>query len=138
MKQGTFKYIEQLLRDYPDMGAYIAKREEALIYPDELEIDTNIGGGSGGFISKPTERLAITITEDKRLQELTRCKQAIDRLVEEADPITVGVVQMFYFQRPRLKTWEGIAMDSGLSERQCRRFRDRFFGMVADELGLPI
>jgi len=138
MKQGTFKYIEQLLRDYPDMGAYIKKREEALIYPDELELDTNIGGGRSPFISKPTERIAITITEDKRLQELSRCKQAIDRLIDEADFITVGVVQMFYFARPRLKTWDGIAQDTGMSERHCRRLRDKFFGLVADELGLPI
>ena len=138
MKQGTFKYIEQLLRDYPEMDNYIKQREEELIFPDELAIDQNIGGGRSSFISKPTERMAITITEDKRLQMLIRYKRAIDKLIDEVDPITVGVVQMFYFQKPRLRTWEGIAIDSGLSERQCRRFRDKFFVMMADELGLPI
>ena len=138
MKAGTFKYIEQLLREYPDMGNYIAKREEELIYPDELALDQNIGGGRSPFISRPTERMAITIIEDKRLRELARCKQAIDKLIEEVDPITVGVIQMFYFARPRLKTWEGIAMDSELSERQCRRFRDRFFKLLAEELGLMV
>ena len=138
MRAGTFKYIEQLLRDYPDMGAYIAKREEELIYPCETELDQNIGGGRSSFISKPTERMAITMVEDKRLRELARCKQAIDKLIDEVDPITAGVIQMFYFAKPRLKTWDGIALDSGLSERQCRRFRDRFFNLVADELGLTV
>ena len=138
MRAGTFKYIEQLLRDYPDMGAYIAKREEELIYPCEMELDQNIGGGRSSFISKPTERMAITIIEDKRLRELARCKQAIDKLIDEVDPITAGVIQMFYFAKPRLKTWDGIALDSGLSERQCRRFRDRFFNLVAEELGLTV
>ena len=102
MKQGTFKYIEQLLRDYPEMDNYIKQREEELIFPDELAIDQNIGGGRSPVISKPTERMAITITEDKRLQMLIRYKRAIDKLIEEVDPITVGVVQMFYFQKPRL------------------------------------
>lgn len=138
MRTGTFKYIEQLLRDYPDMGNYIARREEELIYPDELCIDQNIGGGRSPFISKPTERMAITMVEDKRLRELARCKQAIDKLIDEVDPITAGVIQMFYFAKPRLKTWDGIALDSGLSERQCRRFRDKFFNLVAEELGLTV
>ena len=138
MRAGTFKYIEQLLRDYPDMGAYIAKREEELIYPCETELDQNIGGGRSSFISKPTERMAITMVEDKRLRELARCKQAIDKLIDEVDPITAGVIQMFYFAKPRLKTWDGIALDSGLSERQCRRFRDKFFNLVAEELGLTV
>lgn len=138
MKAGTFKYIEQLLREYPDMGNYIARREEELIYPDELALDQNIGGGRSSFISKPTERMAITIIEDKRLRELSRCKQAIDKLINEADFISVGIIQMFYFTRPRLKTWDGIAMDTGLSERQCRRIRDNFFKQVAEELGLSV
>ena len=138
MKAGTFKYIEQLLREYPDMGNYIAKREEELIYPDELALDQNIGGGRSSFISKPTERMAITIIEDKRLRELARCKQAIDKLINEVDPMTASVIKMFYFTQPRLKTWDGIAMDKGLNERQCRRFRDRFFKLVAEELGLLI
>ena len=45
MKQGTFKYIEQLLREYPEMDNYIKQREEELIFPDELAIDKNKGGG---------------------------------------------------------------------------------------------
>lgn len=138
MKRGTFVYIEQLLRDYPEMGNYIKKREEELIYPDEMVIDQNIGGGRSPFISKPTERMAITIVEDKRLCELSRCKCAIDKLINEADFIVVGVIQMFYFEKPRLRTWEGIAMDTGLSERHCRRLRDKFFQAVADELGMPV
>jgi len=138
MKRGTFVYIEQLLREYPEMGNYIKQREEELIYPDELVIDQNIGGGRSSFISKPTERMAITIIEDKRLRELSRCKCAIDKLISEADFIMVGVIQMFYFEKPRLRTWEGIAMDTGLSERHCRRLRDKFFQAVADELGMPV
>lgn len=138
MKRGTFVYIEQLLREYPDMGNYIKQREEELIYPDELVIDQNIGGGSSPFISKPTERMAITIIEDKRLRELNRVKCALDKLINEADFIMVGVIQMFYFEKPRLRTWEGIAMDTGLSERHCRRLRDKFFQAVADELGMPV
>lgn len=138
MKTGTYKYIEQLLMDYPQMGNYIAKREEELYYPAEVELDQNIGGGRSSFISQPTERMAITIVEDKRLRELARCKGAIDKLINESDFIMVGVIQMFYFQKPRLRTWEGIAMDTGLSERHCRRLRDKFFLAVADELGMPI
>jgi len=95
VKQGTFKYIEQLLRDYPEMDNYIKQREEELIFPDELAIDQNIGGGRSSFISKPTERMAITITEDKRLQMLIRYKRAIDKLIDE---VAFFSVKMYFLR----------------------------------------
>lgn len=138
MKQGTFKYIEQLLNEYPDMDKYISLRIEELKYPNTIEADQNIGGGSSGFVSNPTERMVMTIVEDKRLKNIELNKQAIDKVLFESDELTAMIIRMYYFDKPRLKTWEGIALAICVSEGHCRKLRTRFFEKVADELGLPV
>lgn len=138
MKQGTFKYIEQLLNEYPDMDRYISLRIEELKYPNSTELDQNIGGGSSGFISNPTERMVMTIAEDKRLKNIELNKRAIEKILFESDKLTTDIIRMYYFNKPRLKTWEGIALAICVSEGHCRKLRTRFFEKVADELGLPV
>ena len=137
MQWPKFKYIEAILRDYPDYDKYIEERERELFYPTTLYEDENIGGGRSGEISKPTERKAITIAEDKRLCALSKYKTAVKDALEETDETTKAIIEQYYFARPQLKTWAGIANEIHVSERQCRRFRDAFFEMIEDKLGLP-
>ena len=54
-------------------------RIEDLKYPGSTELDQNIGGGSSGFISNPTERMVMTIAEDKRLKNIELNKRAIEK-----------------------------------------------------------
>ncbi len=44
------------------------------------EIDNNIGGGSAGFISNPTEQTVVALCEDELYEELMRVESALHRL----------------------------------------------------------
>lgn len=138
MEAGYFKYIEQILKEYPDMDRYISLRIEELTYPTRVEEDENIGGSSSGFVGRPTERMAMTIMEDKRLATIEENKRAVAEALSDSDPLTVKIIRMYYFEKPRLKTWDGVALATCTSEGHCRRLRTKFFKRVADELGLPI
>ena len=135
MKQGTFKYIEQLLRDYPDMGAYIAKREEALIYPDELEIDTNIGGGRSSFISKPTESIAIKRQSDQYIIYHQHLKQSIDEIIWSMDDETREIATKRFWDRTNYRTWEDLAKEYHYAISTMYKKRDKLVSDLASRLG---
>ena len=136
MRRSTFKNIEAILRDYPDYDKYIAEREQSLLYPDNIYSDENIGGGRSNQTSDPTGRKAVTLAEDRTLLLLKYQKEKIEKVIDESDFVTNKVVAEYYFARPQLKTWDGVAVDNGMSKTNCLRIRDRFFDMIADELGL--
>ena len=136
MRRNTFKNIEAILRDYPDYDRYIADREESILYPDAIYSDENIGGGRGSRISNPTEQKALTIAEDKRLNTLKTYRDGVEKVINESDPITNMIIREYYFTRPQLKTWVGVAQSVNLSESSCRRYREAFFKKIADELGV--
>lgn len=135
MRRATFKNIEAILRDYPDYDRYIAEREQAILYPDSIYSDENIGGGRTSRISNPTQQKALTIADDKRLNTLIYYRNAIERIINNTDPITNQIIREYYFARPQLKTWEGVAFSCNMSSSNCRKLRDRFFDRLADELG---
>ncbi|UJF15073.1 hypothetical protein LZ578_08680 [Jeotgalibaca sp. MA1X17-3] len=137
MKRGTYVYIEQILREFPDSDKYINQRKEELRYPLEREADENIGGGRSNTVGSPTERAAISIADDKRLHKIIENKNAICSVLEDSSDLVNEIIHEFYFKKPRTKTWQGIAMEIPISERHCRRLRNMFFEQIADELGLP-
>lgn len=136
MRRQTFRNIEDTLRDYPDYENHVAERRAMLLNPDNLYSDENIGGGRNSSVSNPTEQKALTLAEDRELQLIKYQHRKITKVIEETDCITNKLIKEYYFARPQLKTWEGIALDNGISKTQCLRLRDKFFISVADELGL--
>lgn len=136
LKRGTFKHIEDILRDYPRIDSYLKQREEELLYPTK-EQDDNIGGGKSSEIGKPTEQKGITLAEDMRLRELRKQKDAIERTLNKADFLTCRVIESYYMCK-QPKTWESVSFEvsSGqISSRTLRRMRTEFFKNLAVELG---
>lgn len=138
MRTDTFKQIESVLRDYPDYDRHIAERERTLLNPDSIYSDENIGGGRSSFISNPTEMRALTLAEDRQLQVLRFQSRKVEKVINESDPFTNEIIREYYFTRPLLKTWEGVAHAVNMSSGHCRRLRNSFFERLANELGLPI
>lgn len=137
MKRGTFEYIEQTLLDYNRMDAHIEKRIEELKYPVR-DSDENIGGGKSNVTSDPTGRLAVTIADDKLIYNLQRTKDIVTGVLDTIEPEARRVVDLYYIEKPRKYTWNGVAEQCGYSRSQCIRIRDAVFEKIAEELGLPI
>lgn len=136
MKRGTFKHIEEILRDYPRIEKYLKEREEELLYPTQ-EIDENVGGSRSTDIIKVTERKAITLAEDMRLRELRKQKEAIDYTFKKSDYLTQRIITCYYMSDIK-KTWESVSyeLSSGqISTRTLRRLRTDFFKTLAFVLG---
>ena len=137
MNAGTYKFIEQTLYDFNDIDKHIEKRIEALKYP-VIHTDENIGGGKANTISRPTERLAITLADDLMLSNLKDIKQTVETVLDNLEEKPREVIELYYIDQPRKYTWVGVAEQTKYSERQCRNIRDAVFEEIAKKLGLPI
>ncbi|MDT2814347.1 hypothetical protein P7H75_05770 [Vagococcus carniphilus] len=135
MRKGTFKYIEQIIEDYDKYDNLIKKREQEIWHP-QRETDENIGGGQRPRDFNMVERLASRLVEDERLCRLKDEKDALDRAFRICRPGTDKIIRMWYLDKPRLKTWDGVAKEVNWSRRTCINLRDEFIQSVADELGM--
>lgn len=68
----------QLLKLYPTIQQMILDRTLEILTPYQ-EIDNNIGGGSAGFISNPTEQTVVALCEDELLEELRHVEIALHK-----------------------------------------------------------
>lgn len=136
MKTVKFRYIETILKEYPQIDKRIKEWEERLLYPDVVFSDENIGGGNGGRISDPTSTMATTLAEDDSLLRMKFKKATIERVLAASTKETRQIVCDYYLSNPRLKTWHGVAKDVNYSESYCRELRNDFFSRLADELKL--
>ena len=128
--------LEYILLEYLDYPSYIKQVEEELLNPHTVDVDENIGGGRGSHLSNPTERIALSIVDDKRLNRIQAQQQAVDKVYQESLPKTQEIIREYYWQRPRTKTWDGVAKQVNYSRRQCHNLRNDFFDRLADELGM--
>lgn len=134
IKTGTFKMLEELVSEYPQMGSYIKQTEEELLNPWQ-ESDNNVGGGRSSLTSDTTGRKALTIATDKHLRLLKERKVALDKVIRESRKETLEIIKMWYWTKPRTKTWDGVAETCHLSRRMCITLRNDFIATLAVELG---
>ena len=137
MRSGTYKFIEQTLKDYNETDQHIKQRVLELTYPYTPQ-DENIGGGKSNIAANPVERLAITIADDLLLTNLKRNKAIVDSILNELEPGAKEIIKLYYINQPRVYTWEGIAQRTQYSEKQCRNIRNIVFERIASKLGMPI
>lgn len=135
MDRATKIYVEKQLEDYPKLDQYITERRLELKYPSK-PIDDNVGAPRGSGISNPTERMIITIDSDKRLNQLEKTKEAIEKVLDNLDENATNLVELKYWRKPQTLTWAGIADRANYSRRQCFNVRDAIIQSIAEELGL--
>lgn len=131
----TFKYLEEIIRRSDDYPKEINLREQEIINPYRIS-DENIGGGRSDVIANQTERIATKLVTDRRLSNLQREYDAFRKTFDSCDDNVKEIITMAYIDKPRTKTWDGIAVRSGYSRAQCFRYRDAFILAMAEELGL--
>lgn len=133
MRNSTYRYVVQILRDYRRTDTYIKQREEELMYPYRSH-DENIGGGRSGFISDTTARMAITIADDRRLSNLENNRNIVDACLNETDEVTKDLIDEMYITNNY--SIVRASQEINITDRHARRLHSKFVEKVADELGL--
>lgn len=153
MDKAVYNHIVKVLKDYPDIESYIRAREDELMYP-HVQADDNIGGGKGNVmtsqfgdygangdangrpsVTSSNEVMAITIADDRRLTNLQREHDIVQRCLDESDDETVTIISELYIRARPVLTVDGVANKVHLSTSQVRRRRADFFERVRERLG---
>ena len=138
MRRSTIRTVEDILRDYPKIDKYIEQREQELRYP-VTPIDENVGGGreQNGF-NDSTDRLIITLDEDKRINALKKQRQVIDDCLDEVGPDTQAIIDEQYFRKYPRYTLTGMVENNMLSVGKSRAYKLKslFIKKCAKGLGL--
>lgn len=66
---------------------------------------------------------------------LTEVAEAIRSVYESIPPEKQKLMRLRYWTKPQLLTWEGVAMEIGVSKRQAMRWRDEIVLAIALRLG---
>lgn len=132
LRNETFSYIEGIIKSYNQYDSWIKQREDE-IFHSHKENDENIGYDKGTNTSSPTERIANKLVLDKQLASIREEYSAVKFAFETCSENAEKIIKMFYIDRK--KTWDGIAMEVGVSRRQCINIRDAFVTKVAKFLG---
>jgi len=126
-------YIESELRNYEH-----SKKDLEDIKEDILEggsAGDNMGiRGSGP--SDTTGSKALRLITNKRVKKLEETIRAIDVVVGELDEEKYRLVELKYWQRPRLLSDMGIAQQLNISRPTLYRWIDGILLAIAVEIGL--
>jgi len=134
IKKATFKHIEAELYHYHDTLREIEKLRKELIFANTGP-DENVGGSSGNLPGNPTERIGTKLATHKRLNQLEEIVSAIERVYERLPDDYKRLVELKYWTKPQLLTWDGIADKLHISKRQAMRWRDEIVSAIAEALG---
>lgn len=136
MKKSVAKFIEDILRDYPEIDQYLKERNQSIFYPFN-ERDENVGGGKAqNKKNESTAITAITIAEDRRLFQLRKQKEAVEKCLNRCDKDTRLIIDNLYFKKHVVYTIDGIAYLLNSSHASVSRKKKSFIKDVAIELGI--
>lgn len=137
MNKKMFKYIELELYEYPDTVKEINMIRDNIINQSEFNEypDENIGAGRSNSITSTVELAVTRLATDKRLNHLEEMRAAISSVFNQSDPLTRDLIELKYWTKPQLLTFDGIAANLHISRRTAIRYRDNFVEMVAEKLG---
>lgn len=134
LRRGTFQHVESELYTYHETKKEIVRLKNDMLYssgpPDE-----NAGGSRGNMPGDPTGQTAVLMVTHRRIEQLERIVEAIESVVERLPDKKKRLVQLRYWDKPRVLTWDGIALKLEVSRATALRWRDEIVYAIAEKIG---
>ena len=131
VSEGTYEYLEQCFERYNEFDNIIKSRRSELTL--KTSHDENIGGGRANFISRPTENLAIKITEDKVINYYSDLKRQCDEAISK---MTEDQLEIYDYRFKQGYDWETIQEMNGYTKPHMQLKRKYLLQRLAREMGL--
>ncbi|CAM4184896.1 transcriptional regulator [Paenibacillus alkaliterrae] len=134
IRKGAFQHVESELYAFPDTRREIVRLKNDILHGKSSE-DENVGGGRSSLPSDPTGRTAVLLTSHRKLEQLERIHDAIETVYNMLPEERKKIIRFKYWTRPQVLTWDGIALESGVSRITAIRWRDEVVKLIADKIG---
>jgi len=134
LNPGTFKHVEAELFAYKDSVKELVWLQEEILHstPDRYK---PMEGKRTGWISDPTGRAATLLSIHRRIEHLSMIVNAIQTVYERLPEEKKRLVEMYYWNRSRQWTLEGIAYELNTSRITVYRWRREIVEEIAAQIG---
>jgi len=134
LDKGVFRHVEAELYRYHDTKREIMRMRNDILYgtspPDE-----NVGGGRSNIPGDPTGKAGTLLASHRRLEQMERIVEAIESVYDRLPDVKKRLIELRYWERPQILTWDGIAIELKTSRRQAIRWRDEIVFAIAELVG---
>ncbi|WEV56681.1 hypothetical protein [Ligilactobacillus acidipiscis] len=128
MQRGLFKFIGEVVEDYPDYDKYIEQKENE-ITDRNRQLGVTESNSEQGYTP-------VTIGDDRSILALKRKQKAVEDALKQSDDVTRDIIYELYLRENKLYDLRGLTAHLMYSKSQIMRLRDGFFDKVARELWL--
>src|SRR5690606_37168517 len=134
LNPGTFKHVEAELFAYKDSVIELVWLPEEILHstPDRYK---PMEGKRTAWIPDPTGRAATLLSIHRRIEHLSMIVNAIQTVYERLPEEKKRLVEMYYWNRSRQWTLEGIAYELNTSRITVYRWRREIVEEIAAQIG---
>lgn len=133
LKLAVKRYVEAEIRDYHETKQQIAAALSEVAERSPMPLDGS-SVSSRNKVTRPTERGAVVLLTNRRLQQMERTVRAIEKVLDMLDEEKREFVRMRWWERKLTPT--GIAEKLHIDERTVYRWQNEVIALVAVEMGL--
>lgn len=133
LKFALFRFVESELSDYPETKSKLEDLRADIIGRSPMPDEGSYINGRNN-VGRPTEKSAVMLITNKRLEQMERTVKAIEKTMKTLDKDRQKLVEMRYFEKRFAPT--GIAEELHISERTYYNWRDEVIKLIAIEMGL--
>lgn len=134
LRKYAFKHVESELFSYHDTRKEIIRLKNDILYSSQ-EPDENVGGGKSNLPGDPTGRIATLLVSHKRLDHLQTIVDAIDTIYNRLPEDKKRLINLYYWTKPQILTWEGVAQTIKCNRATAFRWRDEVIDAIAYKIG---
>jgi RinA family phage transcriptional activator len=127
-------YIEDELTHYHDTLREIERLRQDILHGGRSSLGGD-DGGRGSGPSDPTARVAMALVADARIERMEKITRIIERVIPRLQPEKRKMVQIMYWDRPRMLTWQGVAIKLHITKRTAFRWRREIIHAIAEQGG---
>ncbi|GIQ62142.1 hypothetical protein PACILC2_07100 [Paenibacillus cisolokensis] len=133
IRKSTFKHVESEIFAYHDTRKEIIRLRNEIMYGREP--NENIGGGRSNIPGDPTGRIGSRLASHKKLGYLESTVEAIETVYNRLPEAKKRLVNLYYWTRPQMLSWEGIAQKLHVSRKTAFNWRDEIVWAITEQLG---
>lgn len=133
VRKNTFKHVESELFAYHDTRKGVIRLRNEIMYGHEA--NENVGGGRSSLPGDPTGRVATRLASHKQLQHLEVTIEAIESVYNRLPEEKKRLINLYYWTRPQILSWEGIAQKLHISRKTAFNWRDEIIWAITEQLG---
>lgn len=134
--KGIYGWVEQKLREYPNIDHNIEERKLALKYSSQYDYGIEKVQMTRKRESQP-ENLVIKLETDAELIRMKRQKATIGFFLEEQETIHYKLIELRYLRKEKA-SWIEIAEEIGYHEKWCMAIRKQLLEELANRLSWMI